>query len=158
MRIYELVNTRSLNPDFKDQRQTGNLLLTAEGGTAGRLHIKAYDVSDSNRPVPAGFADFAIRTNEQGEDYLRSYKTFVHPKYRGKGVAKQIYLFVNDIGNDIKPSENQTELGKQMWKGLSKTIRQPSGKKSADIPKPVSSPSRFARLKQFFLGPNNETS
>lgn len=152
MRIHELVNPKSLNPDFSDQRQVGNLLLQAKGGSAGRLHIKAYDISNPDQPIEAGFADFAIRTNAQGEDYLRAYYTFVNKSYRGRGISKQMYLYVNDIGNDIMPSELQTDLGKQMWKGLSKTVRQPGGK---PVPKldPAPPPSRFARLKQFFSGP-----
>jgi predicted GNAT family acetyltransferase len=149
MRIHELVNTKSLNPEFKDQRQVGDILLKAQGGSAGRLHVRAFDVSDPGNPIEAGFADFAIRTNAQGEDYLRAYYTFVNKSYRGKGIAKQIYLFVNDIGNDIMPSELQTDLGKQMWRGLSKSIRQPSGQPA---PKPEPEPTRLDKFKKFFSG------
>ena len=148
--LEEYVDWKTLDRDFKKEKIVGNLLLKAEGGSLGRLHIKAYDISKGS-PVDAGFADFSIRSTPEGEDYLRASYTYVNPPYRSKGIAKQMYIFVNEIGNDIKPSELQTDLGKGMWKGLEKVVKQPSGIKPQ--PKPEKKLSALDRFKNFFKKP-----
>lgn len=145
--LEEYVDWETLSSDFVKEKRIGNFLFKVKGGNSGRLHVKVTDLNNPNKQSDAAFADFSIRTNEEGEDYLRAYYTFVDRDYRGKGLAKQMYLFVNEIGNDIKPSEIQTDLGKQMWKGLSKVVRQPGGK---PVSVPVEKPKTpWEKLKSF---------
>lgn len=42
----------------------------------------------------------------------------VNPEYRRLGLASEMYSFVHQIGRKIKPSDLQSEDGKNMWKGF----------------------------------------
>jgi GNAT superfamily N-acetyltransferase len=150
--IKEKVNPETAVTGFKDQQQIGQWLIKAEGQTdvyskrqVNLLHIRLFD-TNTNKEV--GWADFIVRVRDaDGEQYLESMYTRVDPEYRGKGIAKVMYQYANSIGNDIQPSGLQTDMGKGMWKGLSKSVRQPPALPKAE-PTPVQKPSMWQRFKK----------
>lgn len=123
--------------------------ITAEGETrqygthtANVLHIR---VIDNQTQDELAWVDFLVKTRSDGEQYLESAYTHVNPRYRGQGLAKLMYRYANSLGNDIQPSAMQTDLGKGMWKGLARTVRQPP----AEVQPPPAKPqSWWQRLTQ----------
>lgn len=139
--VDEKIDPKTVSQGFTDRRVIGDLLIVAEGDEpvygdhkARALRVRVLTNDKERREL--AWADFLVRTRrEDGEEYLESAYTYVNPSERGKGLAKLIYKYVNDLGNDIQPSGLQTDYGKGMWKGLSKTIKQPP-----PLPKPVEQP------------------
>jgi hypothetical protein len=132
--IDEKINPETVNTGFRDRQslshdKLGNLTITAEGETrligttkANVLHLRLLD--SENKEL--AWADFLVKTRkEDDEQWLESAYTYVNPKYRGYGLSKLLYQYANNLGNDIAPSGLQTDLGKGMWKGLTKSVRQP---------------------------------
>jgi GNAT superfamily N-acetyltransferase len=153
----EKVNPATTQTGFRDQQvvNQGQWLITAEGQTeqypkftANVLHIRVL-TNDEKREELA-WAKFLVRQRpEDGEKYLESTYTFVSPEHRGQGLAKLMYQYANRLGNDISPSRLQTDLGRGMWQGLDKTIKQPS-KLTKSEPKAQARPSLFSKLKSVF--------
>ena len=153
----EKVNPETTQTGFRDQQvvNQGQWLITAEGQTqrygeitAHVLHVRV--LTNDNRKEELAWAKFLVRQRpEDGEQYLESTYTFVAPEHRGQGLAKTMYQYANSLGNDIRPSRLQTDLGRGMWQGLDKTIKQPP-----ELPKstPVSGkkPGLFNKLKSVF--------
>jgi GNAT superfamily N-acetyltransferase len=159
MRAHELT-TEKVNPDttkqgFKDQQVVNNgaWLIRAEGQeqqygthTANVLHVQV--VTNNNRKEELAWAKFLVKQRpDDAEQYLESVYTFVAPEHRGQGLAKLMYQYANGLGNDIQPSRLQTDLGRGMWQGLDKTIKQPP---KLDKPTDVKKPGMFDRFKKVF--------
>jgi hypothetical protein len=83
------------------------------------LVIKAYE--DLNDPLgPVAQVKFFIRgTPESG--YLESLNTWVAGEYREKGIARTMYAYAKMLGNTVKPSSTQTDMGKGMWAAWKKS-------------------------------------
>jgi predicted GNAT family acetyltransferase len=77
------------------------------------LQIRAYDPKNLKRSI--GSADFIVKTDKKGKQWLESDDTEVDDEYRGKGVATMMYAFAKSLGNDIKSSPYQSNAGKNMW-------------------------------------------
>ena len=75
------------------------------------LYVTAYD-----RQNVIGWAHFVVKSDEKGNQWLESADTQVDDDYVGRGVAAMMYAFAKSLGNDIKPSPDQTNFGKRMWK------------------------------------------
>jgi GNAT superfamily N-acetyltransferase len=153
----EKVNPDTVQQGFKDQQVVNNnqWLIRAEGQeeqygthTAHVLHIQV--VTNNNRKEELAWSKFLVKQRpDDGEQYLESVYTFVAPQYRGQGLAKLMYQYANGLGNDIQPSRLQTDLGRGMWQGLDKTIKQPP-KLTKPTAAPVEKPSLFNRFKKVF--------
>jgi hypothetical protein len=78
------------------------------------LQIRAYDPKNLKSSI--GSADFIVKTNKKGKQWLESDDTEVNDEYRGQGVATMMYTFAKSLGNDIKPSDYQSNAGGTMWK------------------------------------------
>lgn len=158
MRAHEFVQEKvapdTVSSGFKDQQVINNdqWLVTGQGETkqygdhtANVLHVRV--VTNDNEQKVLAWADFLVKTRKQdGEQYLESAYTYVSPAYRGQGLAKIMYQYANSLGNDIQPSQMQTDMGKGMWSGLSKSIKQPPA-----LPEPVkpeAKPNMWQRLKK----------
>jgi predicted GNAT family acetyltransferase len=161
MRARELA-TEKVNPDttqtgFRDQQvvNQGQWLITAEGQTqqypkftANVLHIRVLTNDEQRKEL--AWAKFLVRQRpEDGEQYLESTYTFVAPEHRGQGLAQIMYQYANSLGNDISPSRLQTDLGRSMWQGLDKTIKQPA-KLTKSEPKAQARSSLVNKLKSVF--------
>ena len=150
----DTVKTGYRNKETINHPKLGQLTLTAEGEDrqvfdtqANVLHIRLLDSQEQE----LAWADFLVKTRrEDQEQFLESVYTFVEPKYRGQGLAKIIYQYANKLGNDIEPSGLQTDLGKGMWKGLDKSVRQLKKLPQAATPttKSVNRPTLWQRVKK----------
>lgn len=159
MRAEEFVNEKvaasTAETGFKHSELANNgaWTLSAEGDTrqygthtANVIHIKVTDTKTNDE---LAWVDFLVKTRKaDGEQYLESVYTHVNPQYRGQGLAKLMYQYANSMGNDIQPSDLQTDLGKGMWKGLNRSVRQlptlPAEPNTASKVKP----SVWQRIKQ----------
>ena len=141
--VLEKIASNTTDADFRDKRiiNNGKWILTAEGGN-NTLHLQ---VLDNDTKEELAWTNLSVRKRpEDNEKYLVASFIRVNPKHRGKGLAKIMYQYANELGNDILPSTNQTDDGKGMWKGLEKHIRQP-----APLPKkPEVKPTFMNRFKK----------
>jgi GNAT superfamily N-acetyltransferase len=150
--VHEKVAPETAKTGFHDQRliNDGQWLIKAEGetrrygdSTADVLHVR---VLDAKTGTELSWVDFLVKTRrEDGEQYLESVYTHVAPQHRGQGLARIMYQYANSLGNDIQPSELQTPLGKGMWTGLTKSVRQPP---LPAKPAPTVKPTMLQRLRK----------
>ena len=49
------------------------------------------------------------------DPYVVGGNVSVWKEYQRKGIATEVYKFVRELGNDIKPSTTQTAAGKAFW-------------------------------------------
>lgn len=153
--VGEVVAPETTETGFHDQQlvNNGQWLIKATGDTrqygdtkANVLHVQVFDNKSKDE---LAWVDFLVKTRrEDNEQYLESVYTYVNPQHRGQGLAKLIYQYANSLGNDIQPSELQTDMGKGMWTGLNKSVRQ-----LRPVPAPVQStpakkPSIWQRLQK----------
>lgn len=146
----EKINPQSMKTGFKERRDIldGKFYLIATGKDTrygGSLDIHAY--TNTDKPEEVGFVGFSVRERaEDNEPYLKAGMVAISPRFRKLGIAREMYMFANDIGNDIMPSTNQTDDGKAMWKGLQKYVRQPEPVKPK---RPEKKPGFFDKIKRF---------
>lgn len=79
------------------------------------LRITAYDSESddlNHRDFGVGSALFLVHRN-----HMRVYTVWVYESYRRQGIASAIYNFARELGNEVRPSSNQTDLGKAFWAG-----------------------------------------
>lgn len=129
--VDEKIEPRTTETGFEDQQPVGNgeYVIKARGHTTTYrerpVNILEIQLLDSKTQERVAYVDFIVKVRfEDKEPYLESMSTWVKPEYRGKGLAKIMYQYANSIGNDIQPSNLQTFMGRDMWKGLTKTVRQ----------------------------------
>jgi putative chitinase len=153
--VKETFTSERINPDTMKSgfNQRKNILddkfyLVATGNDSdygGSLTIQVFTNEKPSEEI--GYAGFSIRNRrEDNEPHLRAGMITVLPRFRKMGIAKEIYKFVNELGNDIAPSTNQTADGQAMWKGLSKHIRQPDPIK---VKQPEPKLGVFDKIKKF---------
>lgn len=164
MRAHEFVGEKiapeTVRDGFRRQQvvNNGQWLITATGETiryggnsgitANVLHIKVYDRATSKQ---LAWVDFLVKTRpEDGEQYLESVYTTVDKDYRGQGLGRLMYQYANSLGNDIQPSELQTDAGRGMWKSFGSAVRQTPALpvKPEPAPKPAPKPTMWQRLKK----------
>lgn len=118
--INEEINSDILNPEFKHKQKIGNFLYTAqtyksESGFNAYLFIRCYD-----RNKLIGNVNFLVRVFA-GKKWLESQHTNVDSNYQQQGIASTMYAYAKMLGNDVKPSKYQSDMGKDMWKGWRKS-------------------------------------
>ena len=127
--IWEQGVAEEVNPDvtsdeyFMDPTENvrmGDFMFNARTFTGGLgnnnargLQIRAYDPKNLKRSI--GSADFIVKSDKKGNQWLESDDTEVNDEYRGKGVATMMYAFAKSLGNDIKDSPYQSKAGSAMW-------------------------------------------
>lgn len=145
--VNEKINPRTLRTGFQRRKEIldGRFYILAygkDGKYSGKLEVKVY--TNEDQPKEVAFAIFGLKERiEDKEPYLRVAMINVSTNYRRLGIAKEIYQFVNDLGNDIMPSENQTDDGQAMWKYLQGKVRQPTPVAST---RPVKKPGYLQRI------------
>ena len=98
---------------IKDYDGRATHLEYGRGGPA--FHIVAVDPR-TNKP-------FGIVEFRRKGDYLESDWVTVDPAYRGQGVAKELYTFARELGNDIRASSARTPEGRKMWEAYAKDTK-----------------------------------
>ena len=125
--VSEVVNPETLGdpnhtgPLWKHEIRIGDFNYKAEHylalpGDIPGLVISAYDPRLPKGQQYIGKAVFVLHTEENNEQWLESEDTEVDEDYREVGVASTMYAYAKMLGNDIKPSAYQSQMGKQMWR------------------------------------------
>ena len=100
-----------INPaGLNHTQQIGDYVYRAKalnGSDKGEIEMTAYDGKKS-------IADTVFMPYGSGGRMI-SGQTYVHPAYRGKGVAAGMYAYLRMLGFKIEPSGIRTDAGKAMW-------------------------------------------
>ena len=118
--ISEAVNPDIMNPEFEHQQQIGDYTYTAktepsQSGYFTYLLIRCYK---GDKLI--GKVNFEVRVLAS-KKWLESQMTQVDSQYQQQGIASTMYAYAKMLGNDIKPSKYQSDMGKDMWKGWQKS-------------------------------------
>lgn len=117
--ITETINKETLNPKFKHSIEDNGITYTAKyikyGGDGKSYFTITATQEIDNQTVRAGEVMFRPKTDGKDNYWLESYMTWVKPDYRKLGVTRMMYAYAKMLGNDIKPSHDQTPRGKAMW-------------------------------------------
>lgn len=117
-KLSEKVNDKIFLTNFRKEKEilNGAYKLIATAGYV-KLHAKNKYKSHMFKIVIKTLkgADVGYANFEQYEDHLEAESIKIEPAHRQKGIATEVYKFVRELGNDIKPSKLQTGMGKQLW-------------------------------------------
>lgn len=117
--ITETLNKETLNPKFKHSIEDNGITYTAKyikyGGDGKSYFTITATQEIDNQTVRAGEVMFRPKTDGKNNYWLESYMTWVKPDYRKLGLTRMMYAYAKMLGNDIKPSHDQTPRGKAMW-------------------------------------------
>lgn len=123
--VAETINSAILNKRFRHKQVIGDYTYKASVEMfmgEPLLSIKAYD---GDREIGHILFEIIVRSpggkRDPSADYLESGGTEVDPAYRNKGVASTMYAYAKMLGNDVRPSYNQTSQGQAMWAAWNKT-------------------------------------
>jgi GNAT superfamily N-acetyltransferase len=112
----EYVNTKMLSPDWRASKtvatKAGSVDLNARyyGAVADQIIITA-----SINGTKIGEVRFVVSTIDRPEPDLIAGNVNVDPEYRRQGIASAMYNWAKELGNDIAPSEMQTDYGRALW-------------------------------------------
>ena len=130
MRISELINPDIVDPNFHAEKQidtsVGKLTLVAKNIAAGNVPQFVVNVMNDEgksigyfRFVVADYRPdkklFGFKIKSKSDPYVVGGNISVWREFQRKGIATQVYKFVRELGNDIKPSTRQTADGKAFW-------------------------------------------
>jgi hypothetical protein len=116
--LFEKVNDKIFFTNFHKEKEVldGKYKLVATAGYVRmgapnkyKSHMFKIDVKTA-KGSSVGYANF-----EQHDDHLEAESIKIEPAHREKGLASEVYKFVRELGNDVKPSKLQTGMGKQLW-------------------------------------------
>ena len=119
--IDEYINKDTVNPDFTVEKEIQNgYILKAQGLENGEgIEIKVFDPENVYSSVPIADATFKLNNDDKT---LTSSLTTVHHKYQKQGIARAMYQFVHDLGNDIQASKTLLPGGQRMWDAFGSTF------------------------------------
>ena len=112
--IDEYINKDTIQTDFAVEKEIQNgYILKAQGLENGEgIEIKVFDPKNVFSNVPIADATFKLNNDDKT---LTSSLTTVHHKYQKQGIARAMYQFVHDLGNDIQASKTLLPGGQRMW-------------------------------------------
>jgi hypothetical protein len=119
--IDEYINKDTVNPNFTVEKEIQHgYILKAHGLENGEgIEIKVFDPKNVYSSVPIADATFKLNNDDKT---LTSSLTTVHHKYQKQGIARAMYQFVHDLGNDIQASKTLLPGGKRMWDAFGSTF------------------------------------
>jgi hypothetical protein len=126
--IDEYVNKDTVTPGFKKEKwiMGGKYKLVATARDrkndkdAEGLIIKVIDPEDTSvfRPGEVGSVRLIVKGDGSYDDRALSASLLgVDDDHQRKGLASAMYQFARELGNDIMPSNAQTDMGKAFWQG-----------------------------------------
>lgn len=126
--IDEYVNKDTVTPGFKKEKwiMGGKYKLVATARDrkndkdAEGLIIKVIDPEDTSvfRPGEVGSVRLIVKGDGSYDDKTLSASLLgVDDDHQRKGLASAMYQFARELGNDIMPSNAQTDMGKAFWQG-----------------------------------------
>ena len=98
-----------------DTSQPHQFMVTAtddKGNKIGNFRFVIIDYDPERRNM------FGFRVGTKKDPYIIGGNVSVHYNHQKKGIATEVYKFVRELGNDIKPSTTQTSAGKNMWRSF----------------------------------------
>jgi GNAT superfamily N-acetyltransferase len=118
--VTEKVNPAILKHGYTKEKNYGDIRLVAQQQDLEEVFpsfvITAYDGDKKIAAVRFSVRDLRRYGFDKAKDaFLVSANTKVDPEYRKRGIAKAMYDFARELGNDIQPSEVQTDDGRKMW-------------------------------------------
>jgi hypothetical protein len=133
--LFEGINPDILKSGYRREKTInttkGTIRLVAQqlGRSAvyPELTINAYNAQGEK----IAYTRFTIRNLEKWKIFLGNRKrpeqahliagnVSVWRDYQKLGIAREMYRFANQLGNDIEPSPVQTDQGKAMWRSFRK--------------------------------------
>lgn len=119
--LNEEVNPDCFNPAFNDTQVFDGLTYraTSDEEKNGLKFFQVRVFNDNFEKV--GLAKFKPVRDKNGNEWVESLITAIHPNYHGKGIARNIYAYVRMLGNTIKPSSDQSDQGRAMWQAWQKS-------------------------------------
>jgi hypothetical protein len=126
--IDEYINKDTVTPGFKKEKwiMGGKYKLVATARDrkndkdAEGLIIKVIDPEDTSvfRPGEVGSVRLIVKGDGSYDDKTLSASLLgVDDDHQRKGLASAMYQFARELGNDIMPSNAQTDMGKAFWQG-----------------------------------------
>ena len=113
---------------IKDRHGDRMVYITASLGlNSSATSWQNVNPEDYADPKVVGGVEFWIHTN-----HLESGDTWVLDDYQGLGIAKNMYMFAHELGNDIEPSEVQTGPGQALWHSINRDNLLPPHNKDAE--------------------------
>lgn len=118
MKLTEIVNDKLFYQGYEKSKDIldGEYTLVASAGYVPYNAKPSYKsnqfkiIAKSKSGVNVGWVNF-----ENKDGHLEALDLSVSPKYRRKGIASEMYKFAKELGNDIRPSDKQTAMGKLFW-------------------------------------------
>lgn len=119
--IAEELNKDCFNPAFNDTQHFDDLTYRAtyEQDTDGKRYFMVKVFNDRFERV--GLFKFRPIKDANNNYWLESAISAVQPKYQNKGISRNVYAYVRMLGNTIKPSNDQTSRGREMWQRWQKS-------------------------------------
>ena len=87
-------------------------VINDEGEKVGRFRFVMMKYNPEKRNM------FGFKVADKEDPYVIGGNVSVWDEYQKKGIATQVYKFVKELGNDIRPSTTQSPAGKAMWKSF----------------------------------------
>ena len=126
--IDEYINKDTVTPGFKKEKwiMGGKYKLVATARDrkndkdAEGLIIRVIDPEDTSvfRPGEVGSVRLIVKGDGSYDDKTLSASLLgVDDDHQRKGLASAMYQFARELGNDIMPSNAQTDMGKAFWQG-----------------------------------------
>lgn len=110
--INEEINSDIYHPNFKHEVEMLGYRYVAtvaqQSGYGNELKVTVYD---GNKEI--AHVEFIEEPHDKA---LISANTWVDDSYEGQGIATNMYAYAKMLGNDIMPSDNQTDAGERMWR------------------------------------------
>ena len=87
-------------------------VINQEGKKIGHFRFVMMKYSPEKRNI------FGFKIANKEDPYVIGGNVSVWNEYQKKGIATEVYRFVKELGNDIRPSTTQSPAGKAMWQSF----------------------------------------
>jgi GNAT superfamily N-acetyltransferase len=87
-------------------------VINQEGKKVGHFRFVMMKYNPEKRNM------FGFKVANKEDPYVIGGNVSVWDEYQKKGIATEVYRFVKELGNDIRPSTTQSPAGKAMWKSF----------------------------------------
>jgi GNAT superfamily N-acetyltransferase len=121
--IQDDINPETVKPGFEQKRwYKGRYLMVAraremdeyEDRPTKGLIIKVYDPKTTSMWFKsAGIAQARFIVVDR--DHMEVSMVSVADEYQRQGIASAMYNFARELGNEVQPSQNRTDMGKAFW-------------------------------------------
>jgi hypothetical protein len=124
------INPEVFKQGFEKLKEIGDGIVLRARMTSSGFLIQA--MKGSEEVGRAQLDPVQIGTNKWMEDFktvrdnpewhnLESSSTEVHGDHQGKGIAKEMYKFASELGNDVQASGVQSHAGRGMWEAFERS-------------------------------------